>query len=94
MDMAINDLTMFCIHTDQWLRIRAVPVNATAVIRMLNYLLWKSSLASEIAIRDHMYHNEIYLCRVCCLYQLVYVKNPILNIEIYLFLCSQPLILI
>ena len=42
-------------------RIRAAPVNATAVINMLNYLLYKSSLASEIAVRDHMYHNEIYL---------------------------------
>ena len=49
------------VHTGQWSRIRAVPVNATAVISMLNYLLCKSSLASEIAVRDHMYHNEIYL---------------------------------
>ena len=40
---------------------RAVPVNTTAVISMLNYLLCKSSLASEIAVRDHMYHNVIYL---------------------------------
>ena len=42
--------------------IRAVPVNATAVISMLNYLLCKSSIASEIAVRDHMYHYEIYIC--------------------------------
>ena len=34
---------------------------STAVISMLNYLLCKSSLASEIAARDHMYRNEIYL---------------------------------
>ena len=32
-----------------------------AVITMLNFLLCKSVLASEIAVRDHMYHNEIYL---------------------------------
>ena len=36
-------------------------VNATAVISMLNYFLCKSSLASEISIRDHMYQNETYL---------------------------------
>ena len=35
----------------------AVPVNATAVIS----ILCKSSIASEIAVRDHMYHNEMYL---------------------------------
>ena len=28
-----------CVHTGQWSRIRAIPVNATAVISMLNYLL-------------------------------------------------------
>ena len=55
--------SMYCVHTDQWSRIRAVPVNTTAVISMLNYLLCKSYLASEIAVRDHMYHNEIYLFR-------------------------------
>ena len=49
------------VHTGQWSRIRAVPVNATAVISMLKYLLCKSSLASKIAARDHVYHNEIYL---------------------------------
>ena len=42
-------------------RIRAVPVNATSVISMLKYFLCKSSLASKIAVRDHVYHNEIYL---------------------------------
>ena len=52
---------MYCVHTGQWSCIPAVPVNATSVISMLNYLLCKSSLASGIAIRDHMYHNEIYL---------------------------------
>ena len=52
---------MYCVHTGQWSRIRAFSVNITAVISMLNYLLCKSSLASEIAVRDQMYHNEIYL---------------------------------
>ena len=44
-DSTINDPTMLCIHTYQRSRIRAVPVNTTAVISMLNYLLCKSSLA-------------------------------------------------
>ena len=57
----INGPTMYCWHTDQWSRFRAVPVNIIAVSSMLNYLLCKSSLASQIAVRDHMYHNEIYL---------------------------------
>ena len=39
----------------------AGSVNATAVISMLNYLLCKSSLASDIVVRDHMYHDEIHL---------------------------------
>ena len=52
---------MYCMHTCQCLCIRAVTVNAIAVISMLNYPLCKSSLASEIAARDHKYHNEIYL---------------------------------
>ena len=60
MDTTINGPKMYCIHSGQWSRIRAVPVNDTALISMLNYLLCKSSLASEIAVRDHMYHNEIY----------------------------------
>ena len=60
-DTTINGPTMYCVHTDQWIHIRAVPMNATAVISMLNYLLCKSSLASEIAVSDHMYHNEVYL---------------------------------
>ena len=34
--------------------IRAVPVNTTAAISMLNYLLCKSSLESETAVRDHI----------------------------------------
>ena len=50
-----------CVHTGQWPCIRAVPVNAIARISMLNYFLYKSSLASEIAVKDHMYHSEIYL---------------------------------
>ena len=41
--------------------IRAGPKDATDETSMLNYLLCKSSLASEIAVRDHMYHSEIYL---------------------------------
>ena len=61
MDTTINGPTMYCVHTDEWSRIRAVPVNATAVFKMLIYFLCKSSLASEIAVRDHMYHNKIYL---------------------------------
>ena len=56
-DTTMNGPTIYSVHTDQWSRIRAGPVNSTAVISMLNYLLCKSSLASEIAIRDHMYHN-------------------------------------
>ena len=38
----INGSTMYCVHTGQWPRIRAVPVNATAVITMLNYLVINS----------------------------------------------------
>ena len=45
-DMTVNGPTTYCVHTDQWSRIRAVSVNATPVISMLNYLLCKSSLAS------------------------------------------------
>ena len=56
---------MYCVHTGQQSRIRVVPVNTTAVISMLNYFLCKSSLASEIAVKDHMYHNEIYLFWYC-----------------------------
>ena len=61
MDTTINSPMIYCKHTRQWSCIRAVPVNTTAIISILNYLLCKSSLASEIAVRDHMYHNEIYL---------------------------------
>ena len=53
-DMTINGPTMYCLHTGQWSRIQAVPVNATTVISLVNYLLCKSSLASDIAVRDHM----------------------------------------
>ena len=47
-------------HDNQWSD-DVLCVNATAVINMLNYLLCKSSLASEIAVRDYIYHNKIYL---------------------------------
>ena len=60
-DRAINDLIMYCVRTGQWSGIRALPVNATAAISMLYYLLCKSSLASETVFRDNMYHNETYL---------------------------------
>ena len=80
---AINGLTIYCVHTDQWSRIRAVAVNATAVISMLNYLLCKSSLASEIAVRDHMYHNKIYLFP-CCLPALLIWTNSFGTICIYM----------
>ena len=50
-----------CTACIQGSRIRAVPVNSTAVISMLNYLLCKSSLASEVAVKDHMYLGLPYL---------------------------------
>ena len=34
-DTTITGPTMYCVHTDEWSRIRAVPVNATVVISML-----------------------------------------------------------
>ena len=52
-ERTINGPTMYCVHTGQWSHIQPVPVNATAVISMLNYLLCKSSLALENAVRDH-----------------------------------------
>ena len=73
----------YCVHTDQWSRIRAVPLNATAVISMLNYLLCKSSLASEIAVRYHMYHNEIYL--IWCSLLPVLIWRIISEHPVYIF---------
>ena len=60
-DTTINGPTVYCVHAGQWSRIRSVHANVTTKTSMLNYLLCKSSLASEIAVRDHMCNNGIYL---------------------------------
>ena len=51
---------------------------------MLNYLLCKLSLASEIVVRDHMYHNKIYLFS-CSLSPVLIWTNSFRTLCVYIY---------
>ena len=68
-------------------------MNATVVIGMLSYLLCKSSLASEIAVRDYVYHNKIYfifMFSTSCInlnewFWNILIKRTIVRFMIYIY---------